>query len=61
MAGKKGKSKKKKKDKRVKFECTECKRVNYFSQKNKTNVPDRLELSKYCRFCKKHVPHKETK
>ena len=31
------------------------------SMKNKKNDPDRLELSKYCPFCRKHTPHKETK
>jgi large subunit ribosomal protein L33 len=29
--------------------------------KNKKNDPDRLELSKYCRWCHKHTAHKETK
>jgi large subunit ribosomal protein L33 len=29
--------------------------------KNKKNDPDRLERRKYCRFCRKHTPHKETK
>jgi large subunit ribosomal protein L33 len=29
--------------------------------KNKKNDPDRLEMNKYCRFCKKHTAHKETK
>jgi large subunit ribosomal protein L33 len=29
--------------------------------KNKKNTPDRLELSKYCRFCRKHTLHSETK
>ncbi|MBE6759321.1 MAG: 50S ribosomal protein L33, partial [Ruminococcaceae bacterium] len=23
--------------------------------------PDRLEMNKYCRFCKKHTLHKESK
>ncbi len=41
--------------------CEECKRRNYSSTKNKKNTPDRLELKKYCRFCKKHTLHKETK
>ena len=29
--------------------------------KNKMNDPDRLEMKKYCRFCKKHTVHNETK
>lgn len=45
----------------IKLECTECKRINYFSHKNKKILKDRLELKKYCKFCKKHTLHKETK
>ena len=41
--------------------CTICKRINYTSQKNKKNDPERLEMDKYCPFCKKHTTHKETK
>ena len=41
--------------------CTVCKQINYTSQKNKKNDPDRLEVDKYCPFCRKHTPHKETK
>jgi len=41
--------------------CTECKRINYTSSKNKKNDPERLEMEKYCPFCKKHTKHKETK
>ena len=41
--------------------CTECKQRNYDSQKNKKNNPDRIEVKKYCKFCKKHTVHKETK
>jgi large subunit ribosomal protein L33 len=41
--------------------CTECKRRNYSSMKNKKNTPDKMELSKYCAHCRKHTPHKETK
>ena len=29
--------------------------------KEKKNTPDRLELKKYCKFCRKHTVHKETK
>lgn len=48
-------------DNMIKLECTECKNVNYFSRKNKKTLKERLQLSKYCKFCKKHTPHKETK
>ena len=41
--------------------CTECKRRNYVTTKNKSNTQDRLELKKYCKWCRKHQPHKETK
>ena len=41
--------------------CTECKQRNYNKEKNKKNNPDRLEMKKYCRFCKKHTLHRETK
>ncbi len=46
---------------RITLECTECKQRNYDSMKNKKNTPDRIELKKYCPFCKKTVAHKETK
>lgn len=45
----------------IKFECTECHRVNYFSRKNKKTIKQRLEMKKFCEWCKKHTPHKETK
>ena len=50
-------------DKRIKvtLACSECKQRNYNTMKNKKNDPDRLEMHKYCRFCKKHTSHKETK
>jgi len=41
--------------------CTECKRRNYSTTKNKKKTSERLELSKYCRFCRCHKPHRETK
>lgn len=45
----------------VTLACTECKSRNYQTNKNKKNDPDRLEFNKYCKFCKKHTLHKETK
>ncbi len=46
---------------KVTLVCTECKQRNYDTKKNKKNDPDRLELKKYCKFCRKHTLHKESK
>ena len=45
----------------ITFECTVCKNRNYTTTKNKKQHPDRMEVKKFCRTCRKHVPHKETK
>jgi len=29
--------------------------------KNKKNDPEKIEIKKYCKWCKKHTNHKETK
>jgi large subunit ribosomal protein L33 len=43
------------------MECTECKRRNYSTSKNKKNTDGRIELNKYCKWDKKVTVHKETK
>jgi large subunit ribosomal protein L33 len=53
MAGKKKKA-------LVKMQCTECKRVNYFTNKPKT-FEGKIGLKKFCKFCRKHTLHKEMK
>ncbi|MBI3185061.1 MAG: 50S ribosomal protein L33 [Myxococcales bacterium] len=45
----------------VSLECTVCKERNYVTTKNKKKQQDKLELSKYCRRCRKHTAHKEGK
>lgn len=45
----------------VTMACTDCKERNYSTTKNKRNTPDRIELKKYCRSCRKHTNHKEVK
>ena len=45
----------------IAFECTECKRRNYTSTKNRKKAQDKLSLKKYCPFDRKHTLHKETK
>ncbi len=46
---------------KITLACQECKHRNYITKKNRRNDPDRLELSKYCPFCRKHQPHRETR
>jgi large subunit ribosomal protein L33 len=41
--------------------CSECKRRNYTSRKNRLNDRDRIELRKYCRWCRRHTAHRETR
>jgi large subunit ribosomal protein L33 len=50
-------------DKRIQvtLECTECKRRNYITKKNKVNDRERIELKKYCRWDRRHTLHKETR
>ena len=45
----------------IQFQCTECKRRNYSNTKNKKTTTERIELKKFCPFCRKHQPHRETK
>ncbi len=45
----------------IQSQCTECKRRNYATEKNKKNTTGRLEIKKYCPFDRKHTVHRETK
>ena len=45
----------------VTMACTDCKRRNYSTTKNRRKSSERLELSKFCRACRKHTVHKESK
>ena len=45
----------------ITFQCTECKRRNYSSTKNKKTSTERIELKKFCPSCRKHQAHKEIK
>lgn len=46
---------------KITLRCNECKQRNYNTFKNKKNTPDKVELMKYCPFCRKHTMHSETK
>lgn len=41
--------------------CSECKRKNYTTTRNKRKTQKKLELKKFCPFDRKHTVHKETK
>ena len=45
----------------VTLACTDCKRRNYNTTKNKRTTTDRLQFKKYCRWCRRHTAHRETK
>ena len=45
----------------VTLACEECKRRNYQTNKSKRNNPERIELRKYCRWCRCHTAHRETR
>nr|YP_010251990.1 ribosomal protein L33 [Carex agglomerata]QTX08869.1 ribosomal protein L33 [Carex agglomerata] len=54
---------------RIFLECTNCVRrsINkrsmgisrYITQKNRSNTLNLLELRKFCRYCNKHMTHRE--
>ena len=46
---------------KITLACKEVQQRNEEKKKNKKKEPDRLEMKKYCKFCKKRTTHKETK
>ncbi|MEK7146765.1 MAG: 50S ribosomal protein L33 [Patescibacteria group bacterium] len=45
----------------IKLKCSACGHINYHTRKNKKTVEHKLELKKYCKWCRKHTAHKEVK
>lgn len=45
----------------IALSCSECKQRNYTTKKNKKNTEGKLEMNKYCPFCRKHTKHVESK
>ena len=43
----------------VTLQCTDCKRRNYVTTKNKTNTRERIEIKKYDPVVRQHVVFKE--
>ncbi|HYC83281.1 MAG TPA: 50S ribosomal protein L33 [Candidatus Paceibacterota bacterium] len=48
-------------DSLIKLACKPCKRINYWSSKNKKLVTRKIELKKFCKFCAKNTLHVEGK
>jgi large subunit ribosomal protein L33 len=46
---------------KITLACTACRRRNYVTEKNRLSDRDRLELRKYCRWCRTHTLHRETR
>ncbi|MDI6592128.1 MAG: 50S ribosomal protein L33 [Patescibacteria group bacterium] len=45
----------------IKLQCPECKRITYYVHKSKRAGEKKLELKKFCKWCRKHTIHKEVK
>jgi large subunit ribosomal protein L33 len=45
----------------IALKCSGCKRKNYFTTKNKRKHSAKFHIKKFCKFCRKHLDHKETK
>ena len=41
--------------------CADCRDRNYTTVKNQRSDPQRLELSKYCPRCRRHMAHREVR
>lgn len=48
-------------DKLIGLKCSICNRRNYYTRKNKKSVERKIQLVKYCGWCRKRSAHKETK
>lgn len=44
----------------IRLKCSLCNRANYYKWRKK-GADKKLELKKYCRWCKKHTLHKESR
>ncbi len=48
-------------DKLIRLRCAVCKHTNYTTRKNKKSVERKIELQKYCGWCRVRTAHKESK
>lgn len=45
----------------ITLKCSVCKRRTYYTAKNKKKVERKIEIKKFCKWCRKHTIHKEGK
>jgi large subunit ribosomal protein L33 len=45
----------------IQLACGECKRRNYTATRNKKKQAERLQVKKFCKFCRRHTLHREVK
>jgi large subunit ribosomal protein L33 len=48
-------------DKLITLRCSVCKRRNYYVGKNKKTVERKIELKKFCDWCRVKTVHKEAR
>ena len=54
-------AKAKRADNLIGMKCAQCKRRNYYMHRNKKKVERKIELKKYCAWCRVKTVHKEVK
>jgi large subunit ribosomal protein L33 len=45
----------------ITLQCSDCKNRNYTTTKNKKKTTTRLEIKKFCPFCRQHKVHREVR
>lgn len=45
----------------INLECGVCQNRNYLTSKNALETKEKLTLRKYCKKCRRHTEHTETK
>ncbi|MBI3627559.1 MAG: 50S ribosomal protein L33 [Candidatus Sungbacteria bacterium] len=48
-------------DNLIRFQCSQCKRYNYWAHKNVRKVERKLEFKKFCKWCRKHTKHTQAR
>jgi large subunit ribosomal protein L33 len=48
-------------DNLIGMKCSQCKRRNYYTHRNKKKVTRKITLTKFCPWCRTHTEHGEVK